>query len=65
MNKKELIKKYGIKKFNIAKKDTLESLGESLTSWILTGNFDEIIKKFYGNKMINNEIQETLEDYDK
>ncbi len=65
MNEKELIKKYGCKKFNIAKKDILESLGENLTTWILTGNFDEIIKKFYGNKMINNEIQETLEDYDK
>ena len=65
MNKKELIKKYGIKKFNIAKKDTLKSLGATLTTWILIGDFNEIIKKFYGSKMINNEIQETLEDYDK
>ena len=65
MNKKELIKKYGIKKFNIAKKDTLESLGETLTSWILNGDLNELIKKFYGNKIINSEIQETLEDYDE
>ncbi len=64
MNKKELIKKYGIKKFNISKENTLKKMKKNLINTILHYKSDDIIKKLYGNKIINFMIQEDLDEND-
>ena len=64
MNKKELIKKYGIKKFNISKKNTLKKMKKNLLNKILYYKCDDIIRKLYGNKIINFMIQEDLDEND-